>query len=248
MRLTVPYTYFTEEIPPRCRKPRLVEKQSQTTLFVDEVDVGTLKLAFVVRDYKDEFVIRSYKDKLYKVKMRKDEEGTEEPMMPEHLEKILEKLPSRIYGTKTQQEVVDEMTEFVERFVISGNIVYEVTTEPRYCIYTFGLGHNHGGTALSVDYRFNDNIANTRYFDALHYKEAVHAATQIAYGRGDDESVPHFENGWHYIEVVDPACVKCDPKTHGNGNDFINQLENIVENSGSQAEAATNVILASMLK
>lgn len=247
MKVDLNFTYSVNEIPPRCRKPRWVDKSGKTTVVVRELNAGDMKIAFIVKDYNSETIIRAYDDMLYKVAIRHTSEG-KEWMTIENLKVRLECQARTSWGCKSYDEVIDELQEVANRYVIVGNTVYETVGEPRYCIYTFGLGHNHGGTALSVDYRFNDNISKTRYFDALHYKEAVNVATQIAYGRGDDESVPRLDNGWHYIEVIDPSCVKCDPNTHGDGNDFINQLENIVENSGSQTEAATNVILASMMR
>ena len=61
----------------------------------------------------------------------------------------------------------------MRRYLLVDGELYHCTSEPRYCIYTFGLGHNHGGTALSVDYRYNPNISKNRYFSALQGVEAV---------------------------------------------------------------------------
>lgn len=246
MKIDISYKYSESEIPPRCRKPRMVEKQDVVTVSVRELNVGELKPAFVVRDYKKEIVIRSYNERLYKVKTRRNQDGEEEPISTEYFEAFLKGKGTNFWGENAQQDVINTLFEIADKYIISGEIVYEEVGEPRYCIYTFGLGHNHGGTSLSVEFNFNDNISSTRYFDALHYKDAVLAATQIAFARGDDESVEHFYNGWHYIDVIDPNCVNCNPKTHGSGNDVINRLEGIIENSGSQTEAITNIILASM--
>lgn len=100
--------------------------------------------------------------------------------------------------------------------------------EPRYVVMTFGLGRNHGGTALMLASHYNSNINKDRYFSALHYKEARAAATATAKARGDTNDLPIKPNHGK-IQVLIPSAIKCVPAEQaGEGDPFINQVEGLV--------------------
>lgn len=241
MDFKIPFMYSVNEIPPRCRKPRWVDKKGETTVSVREVAVSDLKPAFIVRDYEKNIAIYSYDDELYKIATRNFGNG-DEVVRIEWLENTINRLSNNFYGTKTIPEIFAEMRETTERYLIVGDRVYEKTGEPRYCVYTFGLGHNHGGTCLSVDFHYNENIPASRYFDALHYDTAVQNAYDIAIRRGDTESLAHFRNR-DYIDVLDSSFVRCRPKQqHGNGNAILQNFEDIITNSASVEDAAIAVM------
>ena len=133
--------------------------------------------------------------------------------------------------------------ETAEYLLVDGEL-YTQTTEPRYCIYTFGLGHNHGGTALSVDYGYNPNISKDCYFSALDGEKAVKEANETAARRGDTKDIGRFKAE---ITVYMPELVKVKPKKqHGNGNEFHNMLENVIDNSSNQNYAARICMALSM--
>ena len=240
MKVDLSFTYSVNEIPPRCRKPRWVDKNGKTTVVVRELNAGDMKIAFIVKDYNSETVIRAYDGMLYKVAIRHTSEG-KEWMTIENLKVRLECQARTSWGCKSYDEVIDELQEVANRYVIVGNTVYETVGEPRYCIYTFGLGHNHGGTSLSVDYHFNENISSERYFDALHYDDAVRMASDIAMSRGDTDSLSSFRNA-DYIDVVDEQYVTCNPSAHKNNNPVLMNMEKIIENCSSIEEAAFAVM------
>lgn len=117
--------------------------------------------------------------------------------------------------------------------------VMQEVGEPMYCIYTFGLGHNHGGTALSIDNHYNSNIGQSRYFNALHYEEAVREAIRIAEARGDTESLDMIQSLRYKIEVLIPEAVKRNPAAdHGDGDPFLNKLYAVTEMANDSTEAA----------
>lgn len=240
MKVDLNFTYSVNEIPPRCRKPRWVEKNGKTTVTVKELNAGDMKIAFIVKDYNSETVIRAYDDMLYKVAVRRTNEG-DEWMTVETLKNRLECQARTSWYCKPYDEIIDELQEVADRYAIVGSTVYEVVGEPRYCIYTFGLGHNHGGTSLSVDYHFNENISPERYFDALHYDAAVRMASDIAMSRGDTDSLNSFRNA-DYIDVVDKQYVTCNPSAHKNSNTVLMNMESIIENCSSVEEAAFAVM------
>lgn len=122
-------------------------------------------------------------------------------------------------------------------FIVCEGVIWKTCGEPMYVIYTFGLGHNHGGTGFFIEYFYNDNIPNNNYFNALQREEAIAYGKKVALGRGDDKSVDGM--GDHdIIEVKMPEMVKrCPKRDHGNGDPFLNTLEGIVSHSDSIGEA-----------
>lgn len=118
--------------------------------------------------------------------------------------------------------------------------------EPRYMFNTFGLGHNHGGTALFIEQHYNSNIPNSHYFSALQREEAVEAATATALRRGDDQYI-NMIHGCEMIEVLIPEAVKLDPMhEHGDGDPFINRLNALTEAADSPFEAGLLVMATAM--
>lgn len=134
-------------------------------------------------------------------------------------------------------------------YVLYDGKIWSKCGEPRYVVMTFGLGHNHGGTALMLSYGYNPNISSKCYFNALEKKEALEAARSTAIRRGDTDSVSRFDNFKEDIEVLLPEMVKVNPsKEAGPGDPFLNKLEGITEASGSILEAGLLSILATKAK
>ena len=62
-------------------------------------------------------------------------------------------------------------------------------------------------------------------------------AAGIAAGRGDTESIDRIGK-YENIEVIMPEMVKVNPnKEHGSGNEFLNDMESIINKSDSVLEA-----------
>lgn len=132
------------------------------------------------------------------------------------------------------------------RYLIVNGVLWEKTSEPRYVCMTFGLGHNHASTTLTIAWYYNENIPYERYFNALQRKEAVEYAKQLALRRGDTDSIPRIENETENIEVLMPEMVKLDPRKDygGPGCAITNQFEGLIENTGSTLEAGLLSIAA----
>ena len=242
MKLDVFFDYTENEIPPRCRKARPVKKTSKVVLNIPEVDVNELKIAFVVKDSFSQNVIYSYKGKLYKIAESR-EEGE---MIRDTVGGLcnLLRYHGTIHSDLSEAQVKKELRKDAKNYLVSGKTVYRVTGEPRYCVYTFGLGHNHGSTALSVDYCFNENIAKSRYFTAMEYEKALQKAIEIATKRCDTDSIGRLANS-EYIYVLDESAVKCKPSKHGDGNPIINKMQSLTEGTNSAEESAL-LIMASL--
>lgn len=100
-------------------------------------------------------------------------------------------------------ESAEEFIEFAEHwartFLILDGVVYARAREPRYEVTTFGMGHNHGGTALMTS-----TDAAGFIFRADDFESAKRYAEMIATNRGDTESLPRFRP---LIEVLIPEAV-----------------------------------------
>ena len=124
-----------------------------------------------------------------------------------------------------------------EKFIVFNGVVWERCGEPMYKVMTFGLGHNHGGTGFFITYSYNPNISNKNYFNALEREKAIAYGKQVATNRGDTESIDGIGKN-DFIEVLIPEAVKRNPKEeHGNGDEFLNSLEEVISVTDSTLEA-----------
>lgn len=232
VKVTVKYSeYYT---PPRCRKPRQRDCEKDTFISIHEVTSQEAPLAFIVHEWDGNVEYRFYKGKCYKKSLYRDYHcGKTGLFPPEMIGAYLR--GNYDYWNGDYKENRKAFTDDASRYLLIDGVVWERAGEPRYVVMTFGLGHNHGGTALMVSEEYNPNVSKVRYFSALDGDAAVAYANQIAACRGDTNDIGKFEK---YIEVLMPQAVKVNPtKQHGNGDDFINQIEAVVEASSSAAEA-----------
>lgn len=241
MKVTVTVRYSEDYLPtPRCRKFRQREAKKDTLITIRETTAEEAPVAFIVHKYDGDLAIRFFNGKCYKASKSSDYCcGTSGPLPPEDLVRYLRGRYD--YWNCDYKENRKAFAEEARRFLIIDGVLWEQTGEPRYCIYTFGLGHNHGGTSLSVDFHYNSNISKNRYFSALESAMAIDTANRIASGRGDTESVGKFHK---MIDVLISEAVKVQPsKQHGNGDPFMNSLENMIEKTDSSFEAGLLAIM-----
>lgn len=136
-----------------------------------------------------------------------------------------------------REEKIAEITSKAEQYVICNGVIWKTCGEPMYNIVTFGLGHNHGGTGFFIEYAYNNNISAKNYFNALQREEAIEYGKAVALRRGDTNSVDEIGK-YKNIEVIMPEMVKRNPKAeHGEGDRFINAVEEIVNASNNSLEA-----------
>lgn len=245
------FKFEEEYIPPRCRKPRFRETQSQTVVKIPVVEAAEAPVAMYHMDgltscrtrYRKEY--RLYNGNLYereKILAYADDGSLYRTMQTvSNLKAAIGK--SFLRGEPRDEQwhpvhTLEDAKAAIQReyakylFIrIGGRTqVWVLTGEPQYCIYTFGLGHNHGGigTSLSIENQFNSNIGKERYFDALHWKEAKAEAMRIAKRRGDTDSFQYIRKA-DTIKVLIPEAVTCHTEDAGEGNPFINKLNAITE-------------------
>lgn len=143
-------------------------------------------------------------------------------------------------------ECEENICKKAEGYIIFDGKVWRTCGEPMYVINTFGLGHNHGGTGFFVEYFYNSNISNKNYFNALERDKAIAYGKEVALNRGDTKSVDGM--GEHdIIEVLMPEMVKRNPqREHGEGDPFMNSLENMINGTDSSTEAGLLAIAMCM--
>ncbi|HHJ3080237.1 TPA: hypothetical protein ACPVZG_004088 [Vibrio parahaemolyticus] len=110
-----------------------------------------------------------------------------------------------------REAVMDRILKIANSFISVDGTIYEPRGEPMYCLMTFGVGNNHGGTDLSVTTHYNQTIPHRCYFRADQREEALKYATEVAEGRGDTESLP-FRFKVPLIEVLIPEAVRANPE------------------------------------
>lgn len=237
MKIKTWIKYEESYLPPRCRKLRYRECEEYVGINLREATMGDLRLAFEDSSFFGKGKIYLYKGKLWaQAKFHNpswaEEHGYKTPLdeliyQNEHCSTYFRFDYDREHRGKdtSRNGVLKDARADMSLYLLVDGILFERTSEPRYCIYTFGLGHNHGGTALSVDYQYNSNISKDCYFSALQGEEAVVEAKKIALGRGDTESIGRFRAE---ISVFMPELVKVKPqKQHGNGCPLLNAFNEI---------------------
>lgn len=247
IKIKIKTYYYEQYIPPRCRKPRFRKETGDIAVSVRSVSCDEAPIAFRLSDYshkvENNTEIRFYKGKCYKRTMKRYIYATEwyTPVGCAEITSCLR--PCLIYTTdRTKEYCIKAYRNEAKKYLVIDGEVWQQCGEPRYGITTFGLGHNHGGTGLSISHNYNPNIPSQNYFSALDGDQAVAYANEVARRRGDTNDVGKFKK---MIEVLMPECVKVKPrKQHGDGNPSINKLNAICESSSSAFETGLMVMAA----
>ncbi len=254
---------FEEEYLPTKRHRVFRTREAEETVAVElrEVTKANAPVAMVVTDYqsyldengKDQFGLRdrnfhAIDGQLYSEK--RDMSGTLDKGVYSSEQFIRDLMR---YGDcrhawdaskRSKEDMLHSIEDFMNSHVMIDGVIYQQTNEPRYVVMTFGLGHNHGGTAMMITQRYNSNISKERYFSALERDKAVAYANKVATARGDTKNVGTFDRDCN-IKVFMPEMVRCDPqREHGDGNPFLNSMEDLIQDSGSAMEAGLLVMSA----
>jgi len=236
------YEYEEGYLPTkRHRKLRWRKAEGETTLTIKEISVELAPVAFIVRNgvkFDTPVEFRLFDNRLWVPAMFGDIWVHGEGILTvEQLTDHLDRTPC-YRNPKTEELVIAAKRDEADRFVIIDGVVYINEDEPRYVLMTFGLGHNHGGTALMISYHYNPNINKTAYFNALERDKAIAKAKSVAERRGDTKDIDGMGN--HYIiEVIMPEAVKCNPlEDHGDGDPFLNKLNEATEHTPDLMTAA----------
>ena len=252
MKIETHIRYEESYLPKNCRKPRYRECEDYVDVDLKEVEKEELRLAFKDNSYNGLGKIYSYNNKLWYKKKLPNESIIEE--LRERGFQIHSALDYLIYcnehcsayfrfasdreidGKDTSRDAVIGIAKAaMENYILVNGELYTVTSEPRYVVQTFGLGHNHGGTSMFVEYGYNPNIRKENYFSALDSEKAVAYADKIASARGDTNNVGKFRK---LITVYAPELVKVNPyKDGGYGNELLNTMEDVITGANDMLTA-----------
>ena len=245
LKINCDYEYRTETIPPRCRKPRIVDMDGKMTLNVPIIGIDEAPIVMRYKELHEVVEFRIFRNKLF-VKMSAHDFNCQWAGKSTAEMLIHRFSHQRIFGRIADEEAAKkELRKKARDYFILDGEVWEQKGEPRYCIYTFGLGHNHAETCVSISTYFNSNIPTERYFSALEYDAAIEKAVEIAEARGDTNSIDRIKQS-EKIEVLDPSAVKVKPRLHKGGNRILDHAEAMINGSSSTAEAAL-LLMATML-
>lgn len=257
MKLTLPYTYIEGIIPPRCRKPRPQEFEAKIDLTIREVTSAEAPTAIIQhtegwRDKKEvpagakgrtcddsiwvkfDVVYRWYKGQLYvKDRIQRScnapheyqtvDQFAKDPY-PYHLDRDTRACYAFLYS---KQGARCGLMAWARTLLFIDGERWIRASEPRYVVMTFGLGHNHGGSALMTENHYNGNISKDCYYRIDQFDAAMKEFERVALGRGDTESVPSTHHDT--FEILIPEAIRIQPsKEAGPGDPFLNKIEGIV--------------------
>lgn len=199
--VTTRITYRPYRIPPRCRKPRPVEESFTHEFLVpcvgsDEAPV----VAWVADDHGylgaapgEDAALRAHNGQLYAAQTR----GGAPVKAGSGGFPAVRNYDSR---DSYQPEAIREAGRQFDNILIIDGEVWKTAKEPTYAIVTLGMGDNHGGTYLDLDYAGR----YTNSFPLTDYDAAVEAAIAFAEKRGDTNSIPIIRKT-PKATIVDPS-------------------------------------------
>lgn len=195
--------YQESYIPPRCRKTRYETKEEFIDLPIEQAREEDLITAMELGNQREDSFYGNklylYKDTLYRevnncraLYASPEVHGFTTPYQT--LQWTLMNC-STFFGfkeTDTREKMISKAKSHLATFLLVGDKLFSRECEPFYQVCTFGLGNNHGGTALLVSWR-NPNFECHDYcFNALEGEAAVAKANEVATARGDTNYVGRF--------------------------------------------------------
>lgn len=207
MEIKTTIKHYVPYIPPRCRKPRYNEVTEIVTHNLREVSLDKVELAFTI-NFAEKYNVYLYNNKLYvPVKFRPNMWSNEgltnalEELVWVHLNcssyfaKEINWTPNFNYEDKSQYETREQIIKRIKKdlgkhLVIDGGL-YERCYFPYYRVCTFGLGGNHGGTALMPDFakKIKSALKDDWSFSPYEFEKANKKAIMVATNRRDTEDV-----------------------------------------------------------
>ncbi len=224
MELTVNYSYIEQIIPPRCRNPRPTRfDDGVAVLSIREVTSEQAPVAIIGSekdyqsdDYLEPVVYRWFEGRLWTncaVSSCSRRRATNYPAIGPTLNLVKDSavlsdtaLGIYVCAREGRQGIAGYLQACTRDWLIIDGQLHRPAGEPMYLVMTFGLGGNHGGTALLTDDFLNPNIRVEAYFSLLELEQATEYALKIASERGDTEKVS-TESGYKF-ELLIPEAIK----------------------------------------
>lgn len=192
--IAVSFPFWTTEVPPRCKKPRRVDKIGSLNLGIpifseQSVDVEA-PVAMTYTDEGREFSLRWYDGRFWSCCKLQDMfavelDGSVVSNEPPFDLSGLWVMGGRAETLDTQQQFLQKMEKDWFGVNHGGNVVWwkPLRNEPRYAVETFGLGFNKGSTNLVLTQKTEH--APPCVFSVLQRGEAVSKAINVANKRSN---------------------------------------------------------------
>jgi hypothetical protein len=197
MKIETTIKYYEGYIPPRCRKTRYNEVTEIVSRTIKETSFDNLKLAFID-------LTRNLEHYLYNGKIYKKVEFNSNIAFDDTITNAIDDLKAwRKKGStyfaseyETKKDILRRLNKEMKSYLIVDNVLYvEEPRIPIINIMTFGLGHNHGGTGIFIDYTTRPkSLKKTRpnyYFFINEWEKAKERAIEVALKRGDYKYVEY---------------------------------------------------------
>ena len=198
MEINVTIKYFRAYIPQGKRKARYNDVTEIVPITIKETTKDNLQLAFSI-DYADKYDIFFYKNKLYKKTNETISDLVDCAVNSSTFYARVKDYHKDIFDPINQENRVDlllRVENYYKDYLIVDNDVYRTCFYPMYQVCTFGLGGNHGGTALMPTDKVQLHKQTIRdceyFFSPYDFDKALAFAKEVALRRLDTESVQFF--------------------------------------------------------
>lgn len=208
MKIETTIKFYEVYIPPRCRKTRYKEITKVVSRTIKETTFDSLKLAFIDLTTNVEYYL--YNGKIYKREIFNPNFAFDETITNsiDNL-KAWRKNGSAYYASQktfdcedyknyeSEKDLLKKLKKEFNSYLIVDNELYvEEPRKPIFNIMTFGLGHNHGGTSIFVDYtkrpKFLKKSRPNYYFYISEWEKAKDRAIEVALNRGDTNYIEYL--------------------------------------------------------
>lgn len=206
--VTAKVTYRPERIPPRCRKPRRVDEVFEMTMEIPVLQGAQAPVACAF--HADEFLpngvqhpkegLRFYGDRFY-TRTDATPGGDGFPAV---------RYIDTYTGDRREAER-EAVAKFEDRIIVDG-FVWKAIGEPYYSVVGYGLGNNHGGSGLHLNFMYGSKLMTSHDFAATELEAAIEGAVDFARGRGDDQSVNRLRE-FKGVKVLLPEAFKIVPQS-----------------------------------
>ena len=218
MKQYISFSYNEEYLPtPRCKKLRVREVKSSTSVNIRECSKEDAPVVMVVKSYDcEECEIRVFKGKLYRNAQWRNIKRTDYPLEQNETVNTMD-WQHAIWGhdyyndCRWSGEIGDatskaKIKKKAGKYLIIGDMVFERTTEPVYVITCFGL---HDSAGMFVEYADKDSKYCSSY-SALQREECHEELKKIlSYCRNKYDNSDSYD-----IKVLAPEYVKFKRAKH----------------------------------
>jgi hypothetical protein len=211
--ITVVADYFIHEIPPRCRKARLVTHQLNAHVEIPEVSAAEAPVAFEIEPIfaeRGSEHLRWHEETLYQLYLPVSRQTQPTPAGSDSFPRgrrlqshdMAQRIPCSHYVDEA--EALEALRVSFAGYLIINGDVWTACGEPAFYVATFGLGSNHGGTAL-MHHLVDPGQPHPAYFSALDHERAEAEAIRVALARGDTKSAQDITHRKIHV-LIEDAC------------------------------------------